>query len=629
MTTKQNWFFPLSGKTKRVDILAFDIEGTGQENGFICGAIEGAGISNWFTDREDMFGTLLDYGRRGYWLFAHNLEYDLPILGGDRFWDGNHLFTTGGLLWAEYNRTAGKAKFFDSTNIFRRTSVFDLGLIVNRPKLDLPPDILRKIQRAKPWYKFPPKEQRLIQSYCRQDAEIVYLALEWLQDILIDLGGQMRPTIAGIAMDLYRRKFLKYPWKSMSEELNTELRPGYYGGRVENFAYGKIPAVNMYDINSLYPFAQSKIRFAHPSKLEKIYPAKTKRPYKKWSGMAKATVKVPDCHIPPLPHRYRNKLFFPVGEMHGIWTLRELRVAEELGCDIKSVDWVIGTAITFNPFTRFVETLFDKRQELARNRDTREKIIKLIANSLYGRFGLNPDNGLLHIKPYNQGENDADLIGYTDHIVNDQLICIGPLERKKFPEYINVMIAAQIAAESRIYLLRELLKQGQNACYCDTDSIITQGRIRTGKNLGEWKLQMAGGSADLLGPKEYALHNINSDPEYVAKGVPAHAAEQYLKEGLTRFSRALKVRESITNRKNPGEWVETFRHKDDIIPKRAVQKVNYWLSDSWSPTIPWNVDQLEGVCDRKWKYRKYSPWYPDTEYPLPGADVSAYDPQGL
>jgi integral membrane sensor domain MASE1 len=70
---KSEYFLGLKGKQVLHDIVAFDVEGCGG-GGFVCGAIVSGATVNFFTDKEDMFQTILEYGLRGYWIFSHNLE---------------------------------------------------------------------------------------------------------------------------------------------------------------------------------------------------------------------------------------------------------------------------------------------------------------------------------------------------------------------------------------------------------------------------------------------------------------------------------------------------------------------------------------------------------------------------
>jgi hypothetical protein len=117
---RQEWFKPLRSRPRVRRICAFDVEGRGGPGGFVCGAVVSEAGSEFYLDPESMFRSLLDHGARGEWIFAHNLEYDLPIVAGGRLLEGDLLFKSLGMLWATYPAGERKARFYDSTNLFPR-----------------------------------------------------------------------------------------------------------------------------------------------------------------------------------------------------------------------------------------------------------------------------------------------------------------------------------------------------------------------------------------------------------------------------------------------------------------------------------------------------------------------------
>lgn len=616
----QNWFKPLHDQPTEREVLAFDIEGAGGPSGFVCGSISGEYLSNFFTDRSEMWNALLEYGARGYWLFAHNLEYDLPILAGEEFFTGKMLFVPGGLLWAEYPAGKRKARFYDSTNLYPRWGVSGLGDIVKLPKLSLPGEIMRRLALGEAWGTFSEDDKRQIERYNRRDAEIVYHAVDMLQSVALRLGGQLRPTIAGVSMDVYRRKFHRYPWLALGSAANNLARPAFYGGRVENFAMGTVEGVNVYDTTSLYPFVQSRARFPHPNHLKLMIAPDPAGRWWEWEGCAAVTVRSPEVFTPLLPARIGERLFFPTGEFSGVWTLTELRQAVLSGYTLLSVEWVFGADVTFNPFEDFVENLFHERLMYQERGEAQANIVKLILNSLYGRFGLNPDGSLQQMVQITPETDFEKLKGYTTETIMNRVVAFGPVESARYPTYANVLIASQIASEARLHLYGELSNQGESAVYCDTDSVLTTGEVATGEGLGSWRMEGERVTADLVAPKEYALHNRALGTEYVVKGVPSYVAEQYLRTGFARFYRALSVREAVAQHKNPAEWVETIKRAGYAIPKRRPQSFDQITSRGWTATEPFQYQelvQMEQSGYRKgWvKALRPKPIYPDVALP--------------
>ncbi len=608
MGQKTLWFKPLRGKPRERGIIGFDIEGVGGPGGFVCGAIVGDGVYHFYTDREAMHADLIGLARDGYWCFAHNLQYDLPILEGDDFPCGDLLFTRSNLLWASYPKWGRSVRIFDSANLFPRHRVSDIGMMVGYPKLEIDDVLLERLARGVPWSHFTERDQDKIRRYCLRDAEIIFMGVSQLQEVVNRLGGALQPTIAGVAMDLYRRQYHRYPWPVVGPETNKLARPAFYGGRVENFAYGLVDRANMYDVTSLYPYVQATARYPHPAHLRLDIEVGIGREWLTGEGVVQATVIAPEVYIPLLPHRFDRRLFFPYGRITGCWPIVELRAALDSGYRLESVDWVLWSKVTFNPFTAFVEDLFRMRQVYLDRHEGMANIIKLVLNSLYGRWGLNPEGGLYKLVDLEGDVNLSDYQGWTTHRIGRKLYAFGSIEASRPPDYINLLFAAQTAAAARLHLYRELAHQGEDALYCDTDSIITRGEIKIGSGLGDWRLEMYHGAADLIGPKEYALHDQALGDQYVVKGVPPDVARQYIQTGVARFFRAVTVREALRSGQRPATWVQTVRSSRDVVPKRCPWRPGGWDGEDWTLTYPFAVDQLPEAVTGSYSGRSELVW---------------------
>lgn len=587
------WFKSLKGEPKEHKIVAFDIEGGGGYRGFVCGSIVSDNLYKFYTNREEMQTKLMRLLHEGAWIFAHNLQYDLPLLEADQFPKGDLLFSPHGLLWGSYTYHDQKHKIYDSVNLFPRLSIDYLGGLVGVEKVTLPENTLRRLARGQPWEVFTDQEQKAIRLRVSRDAEILFLAIANLQELVLSLGGQLKPTIAGVAMDIYRRSFHRYPWQVLGPETNKMARPAFYGGRSENFAFGEVEPVNMYDVTSLYPYAQSIARYPHPSHLKLELAPKRAGEWLKWEGSAEVTLEVPESFIPVVPYRHNRRLFFPTGRLVGQWTIYDIREALRAGAILKGAAWVLGSPVTFNPFEDFVETLFARRQSYLRSGSPQANLVKLILNSLYGRWGLNEDGGLYRIVNVDQVTDFSEFQGYTTDIINGSLFAFGRLENLRRPDYVNVMFSSQIASVARSHLNNELLRQGENSIYCDTDSIITRGEVPTGDGLGKWRLEMAGGKADLLGPKEYALHNLSLGSRYIVKGLPENVSQAYFEEGTARFYRALSIREALNRKQEPTEWIETYKNHGAIFPKRFPVEPLDGSPAPYYSSLPYQREELE------------------------------------
>ena len=590
------WFKQLKRAPKRREVYAFDIEGSA--NGFICGCIVGSYRDSFYTSRFDMWGDLINIGLQGAWLFAHNLEYDLPVLAGPDLWNLEMTFTETTMLWANYRRGTRKAQFYDSRNLYQKMSVATMGEMIGRGKMSIGLDLLKQLSSGKRWLDFDLFEQEKIRRYCARDAEIVFRAVEDLQDLLLSLGGQLRPTISGCAMDLYRRKFHKYPWLSLLENTNKLAREAFYGGRVEGFRVGVVPGVNMYDVTSLYPSVMAETRFPLPNKTKYITSPHLIRNLDEWEGIAHATVDIPDEFIPTLPTRINKRLFFPIGKVKSTWTLEELRGFARRGGTIDRIHWILGSDTTFRPFEKYVEELYNERALHLIDSDPRANLVKMLLKSLYGRWGLNTEKGLYKLIKLDEDAEMEDYPGYTTKEMDGFLVAHGPIENMRYPPYVNLLFASQIASAARNRLHDELIQHGEDAIYCDTDSIITTRTIETGNGLGDWRVQMTEGTADLIAPKEYTLHNKIMGIKYVCKGVPEAQREEYIRSGVARFARAVSIREALATNKDPASWVETIRTRQPIVPKRYLVSPTMTNEGEYYLTLPHQATDLPGLLSQ-------------------------------
>ena len=600
---KSEYFLGLKGKQVLHDIVAFDVEGCGG-GGFVCGAIVSGATVNFFTDKEDMFQTILEYGLRGYWIFSHNLEYDLPVIADNHLAEFDLLFTDSGMLWGTYRKKDTKIHFYDSMNLFPRWSVAGLGKMIGLDKLTVNQSILDRLSTGKHYLDFDLFEQKEVERYCIRDAEIVYKSLKMLQDTVFALGGSLRPTIAGTSMDLYRRKFHKWPWKVVHENTNELARAAFYGGRVEPFQLGKIEHTSMYDTTSLYPYVQDNLRFPHPNSLELLTMPQINGDWWKWEGVMQARITIPQCHIPALPYRYFGKLFFPYGTMVGTWTIHEVRHALENGAILSDVAWVLGTRKTFNPFREFVEQLFEVRSSMLANGDSQANLVKLLLNSLYGRFGLDPSKGLFRSVPLTENTNFDQLKGWRTFPLGEHLVAYGQVESMQYPSYINTLFSSQIASAARIHLYYGLIEQGDKAVYCDTDSIITTGSVQTGEGLGSWRSEFTDATTEIIAPKEYAIYQKDKPDKFIVKGIPHYKSEEYIKNHMVHFLRAISIREGMQRGLESSTWVEVLHTHEYTYPKRQSLPEISSLVGSHCQTAPWSVEELEYAAEPG-KHRKF------------------------
>jgi len=586
---------PLKRAAARRRLAAFDCEGTGAPGGFICGAVVSDLERVQFTDAREMLAYLTSRRFRGYWLFAHNLEYDLGVLTEGNFSWLTCLFAGTRLLWAEaQDADRHHWRFCDSCNIFVGDSIADLGCLVGLPKLELYPVQAAALQAGKPLTEMHWVDRQAVLDYNLRDAEILYVALETLQEELLGLGGDLRPTAAGISMDLFRRRYLAEPWPTPHPGYNELARLGYHGARVEPYRLGRVAGVTGYDCRSLYPSVQRSAEFPDPAALVCDVAADGRAVHLDRPGLSQATVLVPDCAVPPLPVRLKGKLFFPVGELTGVWPHVELCHALECGATLKTVNWSLWSPRSFNPFEEFIDDLYARRVAHAADGDLRRRLFKLLLNSAYGRYGINPDHGLAALQPVrSQAELEAHpaaefkLIGGLPYL-------LVPLAAGEQPAYCNVAIAATVTAGARVRMYETIARCINDLIYIDTDSVWTVGELETGEGLGELRITHEKRDLWVVAPKEYAIFSGEHLQEAHAKGVPDGLAFEYLERGKVRFRSPLGIREALVRDERVATWALRLRQRRFAWPKRPVD-LAVGKQAEWWPTRPWEYSEIRSL----------------------------------
>lgn len=598
---------PLRGAVRQHSFCAFDVEGIGGANGFWSAAIVLDNKSCVITDQARAWKYLLDDVASDHWRVSHNLEYDLSVFNLEALLSGGAIMGESGLLWYDTNNSRGEpVRFIDSLNLFRGLSVRDIGLMVGLPKLELPGGYLEALRYGYPFERQTKAEQDLLLEYNLRDAEIIYRAMVFLQEMVNSLGGELRETIGSTSHDLYRRVYMPHAWPTIGPRTNDCAREAFYGGRVEPYRMGVSHGASMYDINSLYPAIMAVERFPHPGSLDLDTPGQLPHDLDRREGVIGCRVNVPDMYCPPLPCRVDGGLFFPTGTWSGVFTINELRHAMQCGATVDRVDWMISTRNTFNPFAEFVADMWAKRNELAITNTHGAQVVKMLLNSHIGRYGVRSDPPLTTLELVDD---------YFDPVADqglmwDRLGCYDYLERPigdgHVPTYANVFFAAQVSAGARVRLHKDMLLHDQNLIYVDTDSITTRCHQSTGSGLGEWKCQLLDGEIDLIGPKEYACMIDHKLALVAAKGVPPKVAAEYIRNGAARYQRALSLRQAKVGQRWPGEWVEVYQQRGSPIPKRDPAAVR---RDYTGPikTRPWEHSQLVAEAQAPRHYRAWKP----------------------
>src|SRR6185369_8180937 len=207
----------------------------------------------------------------------------------------------------------------------------------------------------------------------------------------------------------------------------------------------------------------------------------------------------------------------------GILSHYELQFLERYGT-FKVHDGLVYEDYCF-PFDAYFADLLSLRLSAkAEGKAARAHALKILANSLYGKFGQKPYREIIsitsdrdwydsYLEACLRDNNDS---GITEYIVEKDYILYGV--QSDSTAFSNRFVGAMVTSLARLKL--GLLLNTYSSIYCDTDSIFTQSvmdDLFIGSNAGDFEIsQMSPSSMICLGKKSY---QYGEDKKF--KGVPA------------------------------------------------------------------------------------------------------------
>lgn len=264
----------------------------------------------------------------------------------------------------------------------------------------------------------------------------------------------------------------------------------------------------LYDVTSAYPFAMSDM---HPCGTDYYQSVDYKNAPDAsfWQVLA--------ISQGAFPVRLDGATAFPVDKVPRQYHITgwELNVALETGtAKILAARGLIPRRLeTLRPY---IDKFFaDKvRAEEIGDRVWRE-IAKIFLNSLYGKYGSNPEN-YFDYRIVAAGEQWD---GWEPHLFAGEYDIIKrPTMR---PQYFDVALAASVTGHARANLWRAICNS-ERPLYCDTDSLLcAKFHGETGDGLGQWKKEADVIAAYIGGKKLYALNIGKGKYKTAHKGVSA------------------------------------------------------------------------------------------------------------
>jgi hypothetical protein len=355
------------------------------------------------------------------------------------------------------------------------------------------------------------ENKKEIIEYLLADTESLYKAVEnWRSQY----GNGI--TLASVAFEQLEKLGYKVP--RLSEKYDEKFRKFYFGGRTECFASGVFENVNLkvYEINSAYPYAMANAELWLSNDYTLLFDEEVKGcDLLEVEGIAKG------C----FPFRENGTLSFPNdGEKRtycvtGYEFLTARKWMKFQGKILKHF-----RPLQTGNFSKYVEKFYNlKLQAENEGNETQRMFAKLLLNSVYGKFAINPRR----FKEYKIGTLDDDFSNEFELFELDTEAGFSLWQKPNLGKnFLNVATASIVTGYTRAQLFDAICRvefNGGKIYYCDTDSIITDSELPTGTELGKWKLELDNiCNACFAGKKLYALRNIDGKEKIASKGVRAN-----------------------------------------------------------------------------------------------------------
>jgi len=485
-----------------------------------------------------------NYSRCKLYIVAHNLAFDFQVVGGftqlkqrgyllQFVYESGHTRivkygypTNKYLKWIEEGHKPNEFKgkrwkktivLLDNCNLFAG-SIEKWGDTLGLPKLKIPKD---------------GDSNELWEVYCRRDVEIMVKLWEGWKDFLSEHNlGKFQYTIGSQAFSGFRHGYMHNAIYIHAHEKAMKLeRDSYFGGRTEAFRVGEYSGkFYKLDVNSMYPAVM--FHNDYPTCLIGYYEKgltipQLNRALKKYCVIAEVETVV---EKPVFPVRDNGKNIYPIGNLRLILSSPELEYIINEGWDLRVLRYAVYRKRPI--FKWYVNALYELKKEYSRKGDKlRRQLVKLLLNSLYGKFGQRgyEDNVIGFCEPNEfEVQYGKDLkTGERFRIIKAGGVII---KSSRTGEGFNSFcgIASHVTAYARIYLWKLIEQAGvDNVYYTDTDSLICneQGyrnviHLLDDEELGYLKVEGIAETLTINAPKDYVFGS-----KVTKKGIPSNAIQ--------------------------------------------------------------------------------------------------------
>jgi len=425
-------------------------------------------------------------------------------------------------------------------------------------------------------------------------------------------------SLSSLSMDIFRLNFYnkeKYPIEILKGTKEIYVRSSYMGGITDIYKPTLINGYH-YDINSLYPYIM--MNFDMPVGKGEILTDGNTINLDNFFGFLDVSVIYlslkKQSDYPCLPVYDPNKgLISPKGIWRGIYFSEELKYAKKQGYIFK-----IHSGIKFKQgkvFHEFIKVMYEMR--LKYKKTPLEGIIKLILNSLYGRFAMQSTDfctTILDIKDESTLNSllffhEIKSIQYlTDKIIvkhnsNPSIEKLNQLKRDNYIDshtynlqlskmnksnFFNVAIqlASSITSYARIEMHKYKVNQNYSVFYSDTDSLFTDrplpDSVVSEKDIGKFRLEGKVKEAFFVAPKLYSVLYEDGRKLIKAKGVNKGKVDEHdIKDLLfsTKSHIDLMLNKNIKNteKRSIKNISSPYKLSGTFYKRKKVFSNNIWI----------------------------------------------------
>ncbi|XP_022975380.1 uncharacterized protein LOC111474649 [Cucurbita maxima] len=449
-------------------------------------------------------------------------------------------------------------------------------------------------------------------DYMKQDIRLLGGVMQKAQEIyweVYQVDIESKITLPSLALSIFRSKYYdvsNFPIHIPNKNEDTFIRRAYYGGHADTYKpYGE--DLYYYDVNSLYPFVMKE--FPMPGGEPVWHSNLQNKDLDSMFGFIEAYVICPKTIKKPfLPYRDKNDtLLFPSGEFVGVYYTEELKYARDLGYTVLPISGYLFKKME-SPFSSFVSSLFESRLEARKSgNEAMSYVYKILMNSLYGRFGINPKSTTTEICDEDRYMN---LLRNSEFIFGDMLsdntyIVAYHSNTDKGDDYWNppknsaVQLAAAITASARIHMYPYISRE--DCYYTDTDSVVLGNPLPneeiSSSVLGKFKLEDRITKGYFLAPKSYFY--ITTEGENVLK-YKGPAKNMIRPEWFEKqYQNPSHTEQVSVESKFKIDWntLNIFK-KDTLVTlglKLGHKRISVYDNDVWVDTDPININDLSSL----------------------------------